>query len=236
MQPDLGVGASTVPFAFDWSDGASGATTGSKVKAGLQHFSGTNALRGYGFSFTVPATTSLQRLKVWVDAHHGTGRPTATIGSVTKVDAGIVGNENEGRIFTLDFAGDGTANQVMTVSYVLAPTGTNTNSSNVAIHAAALSPAADFTVAATPATLTVAQAASAPSTVNVAAVGASTGTVALAAVSSGSGVTPSFVHPRRPRVVAGAGPRRSRPPRTRLRGTTRSPSLGRWAMPCTPRP
>ncbi len=202
-----GVGASTVPFAFDWTDGASGATTGSKVKAGLQHNSGTNAMRGYGFSFTVPATTSLQRLKVWVDAHHGTGKLTATIGSVTKVDAGIVGNENEGRIFTLDFAGDGTANQVMTVSYVLASAGTNTNASNVAIHAAALSPAADFTVAAAPSSLTVAQGASAPSTINVAAVGSSTGTVALAAVSSGSGVTPSLSSATYVLgVLAGAGP------------------------------
>ena len=157
---------------------------GSQVRGGLQHYSSTRALPGYGFSFTAPATTSLQRLTVWVHAHHGTGQLTAKIGSVTKVDAGIPGDENHGRVFTIDFAGDGTSGQTMTVTYVLASAGSNPIAANVAIYAAALSPAADFTIAAVPGQPEHPAGRVRHQHHRCRAVGASAGTVALSATSS----------------------------------------------------
>ena len=190
-----GNGVNTVPFAFDWSDGSSTAPTGSSVLAGLQHYAGTSPLVGYGFSLTVPATTAPQRLTLWVHAHHGTGALTAAIGSVTKTDPGVPGGENYGRIYTLDFQGDGTTGQVMTVTYLLASAGTNTNASNVAVYAAALAPLPDFTIAASPASLTIPQAGQGSSTLSIAPVGSAAGTVALAAATSNPGLTATLSAP-----------------------------------------
>ncbi len=187
-----GNGVKTVPFAFDWTDGSSTAVTGTKVRAGLQHYSGTSPMVGYGFSFTVPATTVPQRLTLWVHAHHGTGKLTASIGTVTQTDNGVLGDENYGRIYTIDFQGDGTASQTMKVTYVLASAGTNTDASNVAVYAAALSSLGDFTIAASPASVTVPQGAQGSSTINIAPVGSSAGTVDLGVATSNPGLTASL--------------------------------------------
>ena len=145
----VGTGPSTVPFAFSWADGTTNPTA-SATRSGLQHNNTTSSLvPGYGFSFTVPATGSAQRLKVWVSAHHGTGILTATVGAFDPVtNAAISGGQNHGGVYTIDFTGDGTPGQVLTVSWVLqqAVTPTSTLDSdglpsteaNVVIYAAAL--------------------------------------------------------------------------------------------------
>ena len=64
-----------VPFRFTWSDGpVAHATEATGMATGLQHDRETVGSVGYGFSFTVPASTATQRLKVWVTAHGGVGR------------------------------------------------------------------------------------------------------------------------------------------------------------------
>ena len=179
-----GTGTKSVPFAFDWTDGAAGAAKGTKVTGGLQWANSSSPMLGYGFSFTVPATTGAQRLKVWTHDHHGTGTLTVTIGSVTQTVPGVEGNENDGRIYTIDFTGDGTSGQVMTVTYTLGSFGSNNNASNVGVYAAALSAAADFTISAGSGSLSVPRGGQATSVLSITPVGSSTGTVSLSAVAS----------------------------------------------------
>ena len=142
-------GPSTVPFSFAWSNGTPVASA-SVAKAGLQHNNFLSSLEpGYGFSFTVPATTVTQTLRVWVSAHHGTGRLTATLAGVDHTDTGVSGGQNHGGVYTIDFTGDGTPGQTLEVSFVLdsavSPTSTldsdglPSTEANVVIYAAALS-------------------------------------------------------------------------------------------------
>jgi hypothetical protein len=191
----VGTGASSVPFSFSWSDGTPSSNSGGPVRGGLQHNAPQepDATPGDGFSFTVPATAATQRLRVWVSAHHGTGKLTATLGGTLIDDTSVSGGQNRGGIYTLDFTGDGSEGQVLNVSYVLSsvvPSTTNdevglpSNSQNVVIYAAALSdlaPAADFTIGATPSNLTIVQGFSDQSTINTTQVG-SAGSVGLSAV------------------------------------------------------
>ena len=148
-----GAGPSTVPFDFTWTDGTADPAP-SPMPAGLQHNNNlSSTVPGYGFSFTVPATGSAQHLKVWVSAHHGTGILSATMGAFDPVtNVAISGGQNHGGVYTIDFAGDGTPGQVLTVSYVLQQAvtpidtpdefGLDSNEANVVIYAAALSGAA----------------------------------------------------------------------------------------------
>jgi len=146
----VGTGQFTVPFSFMWADGTAAASA-STTLGGLQHNNSTSSVTpGYGFSFTVPATIGAQRLSLWVSAHHGTGRLTATLGAVTQTDIGIAGGQNHGGVYTIVYAGDGTPGQTLQVSYVLDsalnpanpdPEGGNNTEANVVIYAAALTTA-----------------------------------------------------------------------------------------------
>ena len=145
----VGNGASTVPFSFGWTNGTPVASAVA-TRAGLQHNNNTSSLTpGYGFSFTVPANASTQRLTLWVSAHHGTGKLTATLGGITQTDLGVSGGQNHGGVYTIQYSGDGTPGQTLNVSFVLdsAVTPSSTpdevnlpsNEANVVIYAAALS-------------------------------------------------------------------------------------------------
>ncbi|MBI3745680.1 MAG: choice-of-anchor C family protein [Chloroflexi bacterium] len=144
----VNVGGGSVPFDFSWTGGAPN-PTGTLVRAGLQHNAPDAGSVGYGFSFTVPTTPAQQRLTIWVSAHHGTGRLTASIGSAVVSDTGVSGGQNQGGIYSIDFSGSGSSGETMTVQYVLdsavLPTttldsyGYQSTAANVAIYAAALS-------------------------------------------------------------------------------------------------
>ena len=189
----VGTGTGTVPFSFAWTDGAT-SSSATAQPAGLQHNNSASSLApGYGFSFTVPAPTSASRLTVWLSAHHGTGRLTATLGTASQTDLGVSGGQNHGGIYTIDFTGSAPG-QSMTVSYVLdsavSPTstvdsdGAASTEANVVIYAAALSaPTADFTIGATPNALTIVQGSSAQSAIATTEVTAP-GSVGLSAVVS----------------------------------------------------
>jgi hypothetical protein len=163
----VGNGAGSVPFSFGWSDGTPVASAAA-ARAGLQHNNSTSSLApGYGFSFTVPATASLQRLTLWVSSHHGTGRITASVGDNTHTDTGVSGGQNHGGVYTIEFSGDGTPGQQLNVSFVLdsavTPSSTldsdgyQSTEANVVIYAAALS------LLSTPPSVAIYSAAQAPS-------------------------------------------------------------------------
>ena len=142
-----------MPFSFSWTDGSS-PVTGTAIKAGLQHDAPAAGSVGYGFRLTAPASTTPQRLTFWVSAHHGTGRLTATVGGASQVDTGVIGGQNNGGVYTIDFASDG-IEEFLEVTYVLdsvSPSpddfGLPSTEANVVVYAAALSPTGPATVAA----------------------------------------------------------------------------------------
>ena len=149
----VGTGPSSMPFSFSWTDGSS-PVTGTAIKAGLQHDAPAAGSVGYGFRLTAPASTTPQRLTFWVSAHHGTGRLTATVGGASQVDTGVIGGQNNGGVYTIDFASDG-IEEFLEVTYVLdsvSPSpddfGLPSTEANVVVYAAALSPTGPATVAA----------------------------------------------------------------------------------------
>jgi hypothetical protein len=143
----LGQFPSELPFRFSWADGAAGAPTASSVTAGIQHNANLVDSSGYGFSFTVPASTVPQRLTVWVHAHGGTGKLTASLSDESApdyVDTSVGGGgHNAPGVYQLDFAAN-SAGRTLTVSWVLdhvdgSLDGGNSSTNNAAIYAAALS-------------------------------------------------------------------------------------------------
>ncbi len=143
----VGTGPSTQPFSVKWTDGAA-TPSATGVRTGLQHNNSTSSLvAGYGFSFTVPTTTEQQTLKVWVSAHHGVGRLVASIGTATYVDQNVVGGQNQGGVYTIDFTGTGAPSETLNVSWTLASvtspsvtdsSGLPSSEGNAVIYAAAL--------------------------------------------------------------------------------------------------
>ncbi len=147
----VGNGSSTLPFSFAWSDGAS-PVSATATKGGLQHNAPAGGSVGYGFGLSVPASTTSQRLTLWVSAHHGTGKLTANIGSTVQTNTGVTGGQNHGGVYTIDFSGDG-VEEVLEVAYVLdslSPSpdevGLPSTEANVVVYAAALSPTPGATV------------------------------------------------------------------------------------------
>ena len=115
----VGYGPSTVPFSFSWTNG-SNALSATAIEAGLQHNNILSATTpGAGFSFSVPATADAQDLTIWVSAHHGTGRLTATLGGVSQTDNHISGGQNHGGIYHIHFNGTGAVGETLQVSWVL---------------------------------------------------------------------------------------------------------------------
>ena len=147
----VGNGSSTLPFSFAWSDGAS-PVSATATKGGLQHNAPAGGSVGYGFRLSVPASGTSQRLTLWVSAHHGTGKLTATVGSTVQTSTGVTGGQNHGGVYTIDFSGDG-VEEVLEVTYVLdslSPSpdevGLPSTEANVVVYAAALSPTPGATI------------------------------------------------------------------------------------------
>lgn len=132
-------------FTFNWTNGGS-QVSGSEVWAGLQHNTPDNVdSSGHGFSFTAPAGTTARQLKVYVHAHGGTGRLTARLSDSSApdyVDTGLTGGGNTPGIYTITYAA-ASIGQTLTVTWVQESVGSDANATNnnVAIYAAALSPA-----------------------------------------------------------------------------------------------
>src|SRR3954447_6536491 len=141
----LGQFTAESPFLFNWTDGSPAAPSASSAGAGIQHNANGVNSSGYGFSFTVPATTAVQRLTVWVHAHGGEGKLTAALsdGSAqTFVDTSVgnTGGHNAPGVYQLDFA-SASPGQTLTVTWTLDHTvaGANSVTNNAAVYAAALS-------------------------------------------------------------------------------------------------
>ncbi len=143
----------TLPFNFDWTDGAPDAT-GTAALGGVA----VPAL-GQGLSFTVPADTSMRRLTIWTSAHFADGTLTAHLSDGSAPDfvqtihalASSPGpSQNLPAIFTLDYkaASDG---QTLTVTWTQSANNGCGGCEDIAIYAAALSTGlSNLTVNATP--------------------------------------------------------------------------------------
>src|SRR4051794_11950908 len=143
----LGVFTSESPFLFNWTDGSSVAPTATSAGGGIQHNANGVDSSGYGFSFTVPATTAVQRLTVWVHAHGGEGKLTASLsdGSApTFTDTSVGdGGHNAPGVYQLDYA-SASPGRTLTVTWTLDHvngllSGGNSSTNNAAVYAAALS-------------------------------------------------------------------------------------------------
>ena len=146
--PRRGHGQFAGPFTFSWTNGVP-ASEATAVRGGLQHkqaVAGQSTV-GYGFSFTVPATTTPQRLTVWTHAHGGRGQLTATLsdGSAPSyVDVSVgTGGENQPGVYTIDFAAADSGTTLLVewvMDEVLGAPSSASDFNNVAIYAAALAP------------------------------------------------------------------------------------------------
>src|SRR3954471_2977739 len=143
----LGQFTAESPFLFNWTDGSPAAPSASSAGAGIQHNANGVNSSGYGFSFTVPATTAVQRLTVWVHAHGGEGKLTAALseGSAPTFTDTSVGNggHNAPGVYQLDFA-SASPGKTLTVTWTLDHvngllSGGNSSTNNAAVYAAALS-------------------------------------------------------------------------------------------------
>jgi hypothetical protein len=141
----LGAFAAESPFLFNWTNGSAPTPTASSAALGIQHNTRNSVnSSGYGFSFTVPAGTVRQTLTVWVHAHGGAGKLTASLsdGSApTFVDTsvGTGGGHNAPGVYQLDFA-SASPGQTLTVTWTLdhVVIGPNSITNNAAIYAVAL--------------------------------------------------------------------------------------------------
>jgi hypothetical protein len=144
---------STLPFNFDWTDGAPDAT-------GTAALGGIAAPKlGQGLSFTVPADTSMRRLTIWTSAHFADGTLTAHLSDGSAPDfvqtihalASSPGpSQNLPAVFTLDYeaASDG---QTLTVTWKQSANNGCGGCEDIAIYGAALSAGlSNLTVNATP--------------------------------------------------------------------------------------
>ncbi len=106
-QPLRGIGQFSFGSSFSWTNGNT-TPTGTNVFAGLQSWTEAGPGLGVnqGFSFTVPADTSIRRLVVYIHAHHGTCQLTATLsdGSASPYVHSFVGGEITGGYYTIDYA------------------------------------------------------------------------------------------------------------------------------------
>src|SRR5262245_9550154 len=144
----LGAFAAESPFLFNWTNG-SGPATASSAALGIQHNtrSPVNS-SGYGFSFTVPTTTVMQTLKVWVHAHGGAGKLTASLSdgsapNFVDTSVGVTGGHNAPGVYQLSFASP-TPGAKLKVTWTLdhVVTGPNSVTNNAAVYAAALTSSA----------------------------------------------------------------------------------------------
>lgn len=139
-QPLRGLGQFAINYEFSWTDGNSVASA-SDAWGGLQANSGNGPGLGVGegFSFTVPAGTTLQVLNVFVDEHEGVGKLTATLsdGSAPAyINSSIPTGANSPGDYTIDYSA-ASPGQTLTVSWV--ETSYSSTYDNPAIYAVTLS-------------------------------------------------------------------------------------------------
>lgn len=123
---------------FNWSNGTP-TLNGTGVATGIQHNNATGKINE-GFSYTVNASTTLQRMILYFDTHLGISTLTASLSDSSatafsqtfSAPSGI----NLAGIFTVDFAAN-SANQTLNIS-VLLTTASDPNA-NVAIQGVAVS-------------------------------------------------------------------------------------------------
>jgi hypothetical protein len=135
-----GIGQFSVPFSFSWTNGNT-VLSAANVSAGLQNFSpGVPfvAPDGYGFSFTVPASPILETLRVYVSAHHISGRLMASLSDNSApayIDTGLTGGFNSPGFYTIQYA---SATPAQTLNVRWTQFSANGDSANVAIYAVTL--------------------------------------------------------------------------------------------------
>jgi hypothetical protein len=130
---------------FDWSNGTP-VPTAIGAQGGIQHDGEQPPMAsniGEGFSFTVPADTMDQTLRVYVTAHLGIGTLIATLSDssakmyIQSLDGSTT--PNDPGVYTITYVAD-SASQTLNVTYVL--TAENDfnplNSSNAALYAVSL--------------------------------------------------------------------------------------------------
>ena len=132
----------TLPFNFDWTDGAPDAT-GTAALGGIA----APAL-GQGLSFTVPADTSMRRLTIWTSAHYADGTLTAHLSDGSAPDfvqtihalpSSPGPSQNLPAIFALDYRA-ATDGQTLTVTWTQSANNNGcVGCQDIAIYAAALS-------------------------------------------------------------------------------------------------
>jgi hypothetical protein len=137
-----GIGQFSVPFRFSWDDGTT-VPTATNATAGLQHFAPGAPFvpqDGYGFSFTVPASPIPETLRVYLSAHHISGRLTASLSDSSApafIDTGLTGGFNSPGFYTIQYA-SATPGQTLDVTWT--QFSANGDSANVAIYAVTLVP------------------------------------------------------------------------------------------------
>ena len=132
----------SLPFNFDWTDGAPDAT-GTAALGGIA----APAL-GQGLSFTVPADTSMRRLTIWTSAHYADGTLTAHLSdgsapdfvqTIHAVPSSPGPSQNLPAIFTLDYRA-ATDGETLTVTWTQSANDNGcVGCQDIAIYGAALS-------------------------------------------------------------------------------------------------
>ena len=147
--PLRGIGqfAAENPFTFDWTGGFP-VTAATNALGGLQH-DGQPTPPGTvndGFSFTVPASTTSRTLRVFVSAHWGTGRLTATLsdGSAPAyVNSAVVGTRvpeggNAPGVYTITYSAASAVGTLNVEWIETVADDPSTGTDNVALYAVAL--------------------------------------------------------------------------------------------------
>jgi hypothetical protein len=139
-QPLRGLGQYAINYEYTWTDGNT-VTSASDAWGGLQADSGAGPGLGVGegFSFTVPASTTVQVLTVFVDEHLGVGQLTATLsdGSAPAyINSSIPTGDNSPGDYTIDYSA-ASPGQTLTVTWE--ETSYSSTYDNPAIYAVTLS-------------------------------------------------------------------------------------------------
>ena len=133
---------------YSWNDGTPHMSV-TNTKTGVWAYGTPPPATGSGFRFTVPASTNLQTLKVYVGAFAGRGRFVATLNDTpaigyTNSSNQAVDNSSNGpsAVYSVSFAA-GSNGRTLTITYTLEQpqAGPNMNSANVTLQAAALTAA-----------------------------------------------------------------------------------------------
>jgi len=151
---------------------------------------------GNGFSFTVPADTSVRTLSIYAGGYYSTGTLTATLsdgsaGPYTDTGPGnLTGSFDQNYVLTYNAA---SAGQTLTVTWLADVVSSGGGGGNVTLNGAALAVApASFTLSASPSSLSIQQGDTGNSTITVNPLDGFTGTVAFTSSGLPAGTTLAF--------------------------------------------